>query len=85
MVSPIPYRSGKELDLRHSFGTLVLVVIALLLVIIEPSVTLFAIGVAYVLSGPVDWLWRRAHRRDARGAARRPRARPRAPSARMTR
>ena len=29
MVSPIPYRSGKELDLRHSFGTLVLVVIAL--------------------------------------------------------
>jgi CDP-diacylglycerol--serine O-phosphatidyltransferase len=59
MVSPIPYRSGKELDLRHSFGTLVLVVIALLLVIQEPSVTLFAIGVAYVLSGPADWLWRR--------------------------
>jgi CDP-diacylglycerol--serine O-phosphatidyltransferase len=59
MVSPIPYRSGKELDLRHSFGTLVLVVIALLLVIVEHSVTLFAIGVAYVLSGPVDWLWRR--------------------------
>jgi CDP-diacylglycerol---serine O-phosphatidyltransferase len=59
MVSPIPYRSGKELDLRHSFGTLVLAVIALLLVIIEPKVTLFVIGVAYVLSGPVDWLWRR--------------------------
>lgn len=59
MVSPIPYRSGKELDLRHSYGTLVLVVIALLLVIQEPSVTLFAIGVAYVLSGPLDWVWRR--------------------------
>jgi CDP-diacylglycerol--serine O-phosphatidyltransferase len=59
MVSPLPYRSGKELDLRHSFGTLVLVVIALLLVIVEHSVTLFAILVAYVLSGPVDWLWRR--------------------------
>jgi CDP-diacylglycerol---serine O-phosphatidyltransferase len=59
MVSPIPYRSGKELDLRHSFGTLVLVVIALLLVVQEPSVTLFALGVAYVFSGPVDWLWRR--------------------------
>jgi CDP-diacylglycerol---serine O-phosphatidyltransferase len=59
MVSPIPYRSGKELDLRHSFGTLVLVVIALLLVIVEHSVTLFAIAVAYALSGPVDWLWRR--------------------------
>jgi CDP-diacylglycerol--serine O-phosphatidyltransferase len=59
MVSPIHYRSGKELDLRHSYGTLVLVVIALLLIVQEPSVTLFAIGIAYVLSGPVEWLWRR--------------------------
>jgi CDP-diacylglycerol--serine O-phosphatidyltransferase len=60
MVSPIPYRSGKELDLRHSYGTLVLVVIALALVVQEPSVTLFVLGVAYVASGPVEWLWRRA-------------------------
>src|SRR5258705_7587390 len=59
MVSPIPYRSGKELGLRHSFGTLVLVVIALLLVLGEHSVTLFAIVVAYVLSGPLELLWRR--------------------------
>jgi CDP-diacylglycerol--serine O-phosphatidyltransferase len=59
MVSPIPYRSGKELDLRHSFSTLVLVVIAMLLVIARPSETLFTIGVVYVLSGPVEWLWRR--------------------------
>ena len=60
MVSPIPYRSGKELDLRHSYGTLVLVVIALALVVQEPSVTLFVLGVAYVASGPVEWVWRRA-------------------------
>jgi CDP-diacylglycerol--serine O-phosphatidyltransferase len=60
MVSPIPYRSGKELDLRHSYGTLVLAVIALALVVQEPSVTLFALGLAYVASGPVEWLWRRA-------------------------
>jgi CDP-diacylglycerol--serine O-phosphatidyltransferase len=59
MVSPIPYRSGKELDLRHSFGTLVLVVITLLLIIVEHAVTLFAVVVAYALSGPVEWLWRR--------------------------
>jgi CDP-diacylglycerol--serine O-phosphatidyltransferase len=59
MVSPIPYRSFKELDLRHSYGTLVLVVIALLFVIQVPSVTLFAIGIAYVVSGPMEWLWRR--------------------------
>ncbi|TMA34901.1 MAG: CDP-diacylglycerol--serine O-phosphatidyltransferase [Deltaproteobacteria bacterium] len=59
MVSPIPYRSGKELDLRHSFGTLVLVVIAILLVLVEHWVTLFAIVVAYMFSGPVELLWRR--------------------------
>jgi CDP-diacylglycerol--serine O-phosphatidyltransferase len=60
MVSPIPYRSGKELDLRHSYGTLVLVVIALALVVQEPSVTLFAMSAAYCASGPVEWIWRRA-------------------------
>ena len=60
MVSPIPYRSGKEIDLRHSYGTLVLVVIALALVVQEPSVTLFVLGIAYCASGPVEWLWRRS-------------------------
>jgi CDP-diacylglycerol--serine O-phosphatidyltransferase len=59
MVSPIPYRSGKELDLRHSFGTLVMAVIALALIIQEPSVTLFVIGVVYTLSGPFDWVVRK--------------------------
>jgi CDP-diacylglycerol--serine O-phosphatidyltransferase len=60
MVSPIPYRSGKEIDLRHSYGTLVLVVIALALVVQEPSVTLFVLGIAYCVSGPAEWVWRRA-------------------------
>ena len=59
MVSPIPYRSGKELDLRHSYGTLVLVVIAILLVIQEPYVTLFVIGSSYIIGGPVELVWRR--------------------------
>ncbi len=58
MVSPIPYRSFKELDLRHPFGTLVLVVIALVFIVWEPSVTLFAIGIAYTLSGVVETAWR---------------------------
>ena len=58
MVSSIPYRSFKELDLRHSYGTLVIVVFAVALVIQEPSLTLFAIGLAYVISGPAEWLWR---------------------------
>jgi CDP-diacylglycerol--serine O-phosphatidyltransferase len=60
MASPIPYRSGKELDLRHSYGTLVLVVIALTLIVQEPSVTLFAIGIIYAASGPFEWVYRKA-------------------------
>ena len=59
MVSSIPYRSFKELDLRHSYGTLVLMVFAIALVIQEPSVTLFALGVVYCTSGPAEWVWRR--------------------------
>lgn len=59
MVSPLPYRSFKELDLRHSYGTLVVVVIAIWLVILKPSVTLFSIALVYAASGPVEWLWRR--------------------------
>ncbi len=59
MVSPIPYRSNKELHLRQSWQTLVLVIIALLLIVIEPFVMLFVIAVAYACSGPVELLWRR--------------------------
>ena len=59
MVTAIPYRSFKEVDLRHSYGTLVLMVFALVLIINEPSVTLFVICIAYCVSGPLEWLWRR--------------------------
>jgi CDP-diacylglycerol--serine O-phosphatidyltransferase len=58
MVSSIPYRSFKELDLRHPYRTLVMVVFAGLLMLQETSLTLFAIGLAYAFSGPVEWLWR---------------------------
>jgi CDP-diacylglycerol--serine O-phosphatidyltransferase len=58
MVSRIPYHSFKEVDLRHSYGTLVFLVCAITLVVIEPSITLFVIGLAYVISGPVEWVWR---------------------------
>jgi len=58
MVSAIPYRSFKELDLRHSFVTLVFVVFAVALVVLEPAVSLFCIGVLYTAHGPAEWLWR---------------------------
>jgi phosphatidylserine synthase len=60
MVSSIPYRSFKEIDLRHSYGTLVVVVLGLVVIIQEPSVTLFACGVVYTLHGPLEGIWRRA-------------------------
>jgi CDP-diacylglycerol--serine O-phosphatidyltransferase len=58
MVSSIPYRSFKEIGLRHSFITLVFAVFAVALVVLEPSVSLFTIGILYTFHGPVEWLWR---------------------------
>jgi CDP-diacylglycerol--serine O-phosphatidyltransferase len=63
MVTSIPYRSFKELDLRHSYGTLVFVVFAIALVVQEPSVTLFVIGLVYAASGPAEWIYRRIAKR----------------------
>jgi CDP-diacylglycerol--serine O-phosphatidyltransferase len=58
MVSPVPYRNFKEVDLRHSYRTLVFAVFAIALVIQEPSVSLFLLGLIYVASGPIESLWR---------------------------
>ena len=63
MVSSIPYRSSKEIDVRHSYGTLVFVVVALAFVVAEPSVSLFIIGIVYVLSAPLEWIWRKLKHR----------------------
>ena len=60
MVSAVPYRSFKEVDLRHSYRALVAVVVTLVVILQEPEVAFFGIGLAYVASGPVEWLWRRA-------------------------
>jgi CDP-diacylglycerol--serine O-phosphatidyltransferase len=58
MVSPIPYRSFKNVRLGGSFGTLVIAVVALVVLLTKPSITFFAVGVAYVASGPIEALWR---------------------------
>jgi len=58
MVSPVPYRSFKEVDLRHGFRTVVLVIVALAVILQEPSLWLFVLGAAYVASGPIEWAWR---------------------------
>jgi CDP-diacylglycerol--serine O-phosphatidyltransferase len=58
MVSAVPYRSFKEIDLRHGFRTIVLVIVALAVVLQEPSLWLFVLGAGYVSSGPLEWAWR---------------------------
>lgn len=74
MVSQIPYRTFKEVDLYHSYGTLVLVVLSLVLVAQEPRVTLFVIGLVYVASGPVEWSLRRVSGRPRERVAPEPAA-----------
>ncbi len=58
MVSQIPYRSFKEISWRQSFGALVIAVLIFTVVAQEPVVWLFAVVSLYVVSGPVEWLWR---------------------------
>ncbi len=58
MVSPIPYRSFKDLRVRTTYRATVLMVLALAVMLSKPSVTFFLVGLAYVASGPVEWLWR---------------------------
>ena len=70
MVSPIPYRTFKEVNVRGSYSATVLMVIMTLVLILEPGVSFFAIGLAYVLSGPLAWWWRRrtGHMLEAAGS-----------------
>jgi len=59
MVSPVPYRSFKYIQLGGSYRNVVLMVLAVVVLFTKPSVTFFCVGLVYVLSGPVEWVWRR--------------------------
>lgn len=58
MVSPIPYRSFKDLKLGHGFSGTVIPVIVLSVLLIEPFLNFFLVGIAYVASGPLGMFWR---------------------------
>jgi CDP-diacylglycerol--serine O-phosphatidyltransferase len=64
MVSPIPYYSFKDLKFRRPYRALVIAVLAAFLIIVEYRLTLFGVGLVYVASGPVEWLWRRQTGRE---------------------
>lgn len=69
MVSSVPYHSFKELDLRHSYRTLVAAVLVITVVALEPYLSLFAMGLLYATTGPVEWLWRRMAGRPLQAGA----------------
>ena len=58
MVSPIPYHSFKNVRFGRSYGANVAVVILTILALLEPRLNSFLVGLTYVLSGPVEYLWR---------------------------
>ncbi len=58
MVSGIPYRTGKEISLQSSNRFLTFAAICFVAILAKPSVTLFVIGSAYVLLGPIELWWR---------------------------
>lgn len=61
MVSNVKFYSGKDINLRRAvpFWVVLLLVLALLLITIEPSHVLWGVMVAYGLSGYVMWVVQR--------------------------
>lgn len=63
MVSNIRYRSFKDVDLRGrvSFMTILAMPLVLVLLFQDPPLVLFLTFLAYALSGPLGFLFRRVH------------------------
>jgi CDP-diacylglycerol---serine O-phosphatidyltransferase len=64
MVSNVPFYSFKDINLRRSvpFAVVLLIVLAFVLISLDPAIVLFLLFVAYGLSGYVSWAWRRNRR-----------------------
>ncbi|MBZ0253342.1 MAG: CDP-diacylglycerol--serine O-phosphatidyltransferase, partial [Candidatus Methylomirabilis sp.] len=68
MISEVKYESFKKFEgaRRHPFQVFVLAILLLILTVVEPQTTLWIVSIAYVSSGPVQWLARRLRaRREA--------------------
>ena len=58
MVSPIPYHSFKNVRFGQSYSGTVIPVILSIVLILEPGLNFFLVGLCYVASGPVGMVWR---------------------------
>jgi CDP-diacylglycerol---serine O-phosphatidyltransferase len=72
MVSTIKYNSFKQAELfrRMNFNVLVAVILFMILIAAQPSITLFLFGVTYILSGPVNYIRHYNHIRHQKAQAR---------------
>ena len=58
MVSPIPYHSFKNVRFGQSYSETVIPVILSIVLILEPGLNFFLVGLCYVASGPFGMAWR---------------------------
>jgi CDP-diacylglycerol--serine O-phosphatidyltransferase len=58
MVSPIPYHSFKNIRFGQSYSATVIPVMVSIVLILEPGLNFFLVGLTYVCSGPAGYLWR---------------------------
>jgi CDP-diacylglycerol---serine O-phosphatidyltransferase len=67
MMSRFAYVSFKDISAgkRVRFANLLLIPLVIIVIAIEPQVTIFALFLIYAASGPVGWAWRRRHKRAA--------------------
>jgi CDP-diacylglycerol--serine O-phosphatidyltransferase len=65
MMSRFAYVSFKDFNpgKRVRFARLVLIPLVIIVIAIEPPITLFALFVLYAASGPATWAWRRRGKR----------------------
>ncbi len=77
MVSGVRFISGKDVDLnqKRSFTVIVIMMIAIVLVMVDPYRILFAVFMAYILHGPMLSIWQNRKARHYRLARRRARKR----------
>jgi len=70
MISNIKYLSLKDPDLfkRQPFMVLVVAIMSLIVVVAQPRIMLFLIGMAFMVSGPVThfWGWRKRRQEEKR-------------------
>ncbi len=64
MMSRFRYLSFKEFGPGHRvrFAHLLLIPLVIIVIAIEPPLTVFALFAVYAASGPLNWLWRRRRR-----------------------